>query len=296
MGKIHAMRDFVDVASRGLDSGAAMRSAMTMQWNIAGKCERPAFRALTARQAPAGMKPWQEAFKVANDRRELELTVNCGKCPPCLRARAARWRHRATAETERSEGRTWFVTLTLAPEAHFQMMLRASVRLEAQGVDFESLSSAEQFAERHRETSRELTLWLKRVRKASAIALRYCLVAEAHKSGLPHYHALIHEVDSKPLRSSIMREQWKLGFSKCKLVAEGEQAKTAAYVAKYLSKSAMARIRASIGYGTIQQSPPIVIDNLKGKREDDVIPPLTPQCTTRQGDDGPPRLHMGTVQ
>lgn len=181
--------------------------------------------------------------------RFMELETRCRKCGPCLRFRAAQWRRRCEAELKRSV-RTWFVTLTLSPQQHFEALCRASLRLAGEGESFDALSSERQFAERHREINPELTKWLKRVRKQSGAAFRYCLVAEAHKSGLPHYHLLISELDeARPLRAAVIREQWTLGFSQARLVAKTDEAAHASYAAKYLSKSAAARVRASKGYG-----------------------------------------------
>jgi hypothetical protein len=161
------------------------------------------------------------------------------------------------------------------------MANRAFVRLAAQGEDFDAGDDASRFVHRHKECAKELTLWLKRLRAAAAedhrqsartaelceakrgakcschpisefrVPLSYLLVAEAHKSGLPHYHLLVHEHDeSKPVRARHLKETWRLGFSDVKLVAQGEESRRAAYAAKYLTKSALARVRASVGYGT----------------------------------------------
>lgn len=165
-----------------------------------------------------------------------------------------------------TKGRTWFVTLTLRPEAHFKMASQARLRLAAQGDDFDRLDEAKQFAERHTEISREITLWLKRIRKESGVQLRYFLVAEAHKSGLPHYHAMVHEPEAgREVRARTLSRQWTLGFSQCKLVAEGQEKRTASYVAKYLSKDAISRVRASQGYGhgVKQKSSDIVNHDLR---------------------------------
>lgn len=89
---------------------------------------------------------------------------------------------------------------------------------------------------------------LKRLRKAHGKrgGLRYLVVMEAHKSNLPHYHILLHEVFTDyPMRKALLRPAWRFGFSHWKLADE----KAAPYVAKYLAKSAQARIRASIDYG-----------------------------------------------
>ena len=131
------------------------------------------------------------------------------------------------------------------------MMCVARQRLVARAVDFDLLSISQQFQARHQAIGPELTLFLKRVRKESAAKLRYCLVAEAHKSGLPHYHLVVHETGGQPVRHKTLQGQWKLGFSNWKLVDINDSGKTAAYVAKYLSKSALARVRASKHYGQL---------------------------------------------
>lgn len=254
MRTVFTYEKLIEVGSRGFDAGATMRSATTMEWNIAGKCERPVFRTLSARPVPSRWSGIQrlvrpESKVQADGRRDIEFWTRCRKCGPCLRMRSAMWRFRAQNEVKAAP-RTWFVTLTLNPGSHFEMQLRAITRLRERGSDWDSMTADQQFAERHHEVSIELTKWIKRVRKASGAPLRYCLVAEAHKSGLPHYHALIHEVDvNRPVRASTLRSKWGFGFSQCKLVAEGEENKSAAYVAKYLAKSAISRVRASLGYG-----------------------------------------------
>jgi hypothetical protein len=179
-------------------------------------------------------------------------------------------------------GRTWFGTLTLSAQAQFQMMLQAGARTRRRGSDFQLLTPAAQFTARHQQINRELTLWLKRIRKESGSKFRYILVAEAHKSGLPHYHTLIHECEGKPIRHSMLKKQWKLGFSDFKLVAQDGDTRAAYYVAKYLAKSATARVRASQAYGggidDISQficenpSPPISDDN---KNENSYVEPMT---------------------
>lgn len=278
--RIFDFTKFQEVARRGLENGARMRSATTLEWNLAPKCESPVYREMTARPRPDGMVGLAtdvRGVKVAHsDRRDIEFDTRCRKCPPCLKQRAAYWRFRAQNETSCAP-RTWFVTLTLSPESQFQMLLRASLRLQARGDEFDSLPPERQFVERHAEAGKEITLWLKRVRKEAAVPLRYCLVAEAHKSGLPHYHLLVHEVRADcQVPARVLRSQWKLGFSQCKLVAQGDEAKSSAYVAKYLAKSALARIRASRGYGDETAQAKSILDhsfNSKLKREPSLTPP-----------------------
>ena len=90
----------------------------------------------------------------------------------------------------------------------------------------------------------EIQRFFKRIRKNSKAKLRYLVVQELHKSGQPHYHALIHEV-SGTLTKATLQSAWTWGFSQAKLA----DPKTAIYVCKYLTKSEGARVRASLGYG-----------------------------------------------
>lgn len=221
-------------------------------WDCAGNCERPVHRELyTAKPLQGRFGGPASRYDVVTERtggRTIELQVRCRKCRPCLRVRAFQWRIRAVSETRASE-RTWFGTLTLSANEQARAFYAARRRLAAAGTRIESLSVEEQLFERHKEVSGELTRWLKRVRKESNAPLRYMLVMEAHKSGMPHYHCLIHELDaSMPVRHHVLTRQWKLGFTKFNLVDVDDPA-AAGYVCKYLSKSLTARVRASKGYG-----------------------------------------------
>lgn len=182
----------------------------------------------------------------------VEIDARCRKCPACLRQRQREWTARAVSET-RSAARTWFGTMTLAPEFHFRAKLAACRHLAKNGLDFEALPDHEQFAERHKVISKEITKFVKRLRKSSGSPLRYLIVAEAHQSGLPHYHMLLHERDqSKPIPKREVEGQWRIGFSKWRLVPPSPEEKGPAfYVCKYLAKSSEARVRASVRYGSV---------------------------------------------
>lgn len=170
----------------------------------------------------------------------------CRKCGACLKAKGRRWRRAARYETLHSV-RTWMGTLTLDPEHHYAALVSCRSRLTFQGVDYDQLSYGEQFRMQHEVHSRELTLFLKRLREASTYRIRYILVCEAHKSGLPHYHMLIHEQDElQPVRYRVLKEQWRQGFSGWKLASDDEDP---SYLCKYITKTTAARVRSSIGYG-----------------------------------------------
>lgn len=176
----------------------------------------------------------------------VEILTKCRRCAPCLRARGLEWTYRAQRELQ-AAARTWFGTMTLRPEEHWLASCKWEVAKA--GRKFGELSPREQFQAETEVVSVEITRWLKRVRKQSGARLRYLLVAEAHKSGLPHYHVLVHEVSPlETVGERVLRHQWKLGHSKFKLV---EGTAVAGYVAKYISKAAECRVRASVRYGKI---------------------------------------------
>lgn len=228
-----------NVAARAIEAGATRSSLSTFQWDVAGRCESPVPVEIEGR---ADTRRGESGMPVA-----IQMETRCRRCRTCLRYRAWLWRVRAQAEVASAQ-RSWFVTLTLRPEEHWLAELRADAACRRRGVSFASLSPSEQFAERHRAIGVDLTHWLKRIRKNSGAKLRYILVCEAHKSGMPHYHGLIHEVSgSDPVTKRHVQEAWQLGFSQVKLV---EGAVAAAYVTKYLSKSVLARVRASLRYGS----------------------------------------------
>lgn len=177
--------------------------------------------------------------------RHVDVAVRCRKCAACLRARARHWQRRAQMEMA-SASRTWFATLTLAPEWQFYCEAQAIRACEAACVDFWSLDPEERFSRIARFATEEVQRWLKRIRKRAP--LRYCCVIESHKSGLPHMHLLVHE-QGQPLRHKVLTEAWKWGFSRFNLVKPGEGPATARYVAKYLTKSARCRVKASLRYG-----------------------------------------------
>ncbi|UIW10394.1 replication initiator protein [Flyfo microvirus Tbat2_171] len=174
----------------------------------------------------------------------LSVTIDtrCRKCVQCLRHRARLWTARAMDETKAST-RTWFGTLTLAPDRQTWARYSALARMERRCSDTSDPDAV--FAETARVIGDELQRFLKRLRKVAP--LRFLLVCEAHKSGLPHFHALIHEYQGT-ITKRVLEGQWRFGFSHWRLVPPGDEQKVG-YVCKYLAKSAQTRIRASQDYG-----------------------------------------------
>lgn len=188
----------------------------------------------------------------------VEIVTPCHKCTECLKARQRLWTARAIQETKDSY-RTWYGTLTLSPTAWTIALTRARAAEAAQGVDYDQLPPAERWALWVAQIQPEITKYLKRVRSeglrkagfrdVSAVKpYRYLLVTEKHKSGVPHFHALVHEVSPDiPVRKATLDGQWTLGLIRqWRLV---DDTRPAHYVCKYLAKDALTRVRASIAYG-----------------------------------------------
>lgn len=214
-------------------------SKTVLSWDISGKCKVPQHRVLAAR-ADRGSPDPKSLY--------LNLKVKCRKCDECRKARRNEWRDRMRNEL-RSSHRTWFGSMTLSPEAHFLMVTRARAKA---GHDANDWSTRDEFRARDSQAYKEVQKFFKRVRKETGLpakSLRYVCITEAHKSGLPHYHVLVHEkFHGQNVRHKCLNHHWHLGFCNFKLVKDERQA---LYLAKYLSKDATARVRPSGYYGQV---------------------------------------------
>jgi len=239
---------------RSLDDRGRYKPLRQIQWNLAGGCVNPPTVKLWSKVSSHMSKTVQPY--------SVEMTVRCRNCGWCLLMRRNMWAHRAIDEFNRS-ARTWFGTITLSPGEHFRALTRARqqtsgvVTRTPQGLSYgpgrrspvpwDDLAPQAQFCALVREHGTELTKFLQRVRKNSGAPMRYLMVAEAHKSGLPHFHILVNEADfMRPVRKAVLKAAWKQGFTKWSLVTDP---RAAAYVCKYLAKDALTRVRASARYG-----------------------------------------------
>lgn len=254
-GPRHTWERVAAIFSRALHAGAHRRSVGYVEWDIAGRCEYPQTVILSA--APSeGLRDSRRSRRsrhvhlvpgLTKVTLTVELATRCRRCGWCLRRRASKWRFAALAELEQASGRSWFGTLTFSPDWRFRIRAKASRAAAAKGEDLERIEPTDRFRYLANAGGELVTKWLKRVRKESGAALRYLLVVEAHKDGTPHFHVMVHEQNaSEPVRELTLRRQWSHGFSKFNLVKDRI---AAAYVTKYLSKSLMARVRASVRYG-----------------------------------------------
>lgn len=240
------------LAGQALVAGGRLVRPGVIHWDIAGKCEAPFTTVYFARPEPKHPERYIVVGRNTPIPLEVEIMTPCRKCKRCLAIRAWGWALRARAEVRISH-RTWFGTLTFRPEERVRLLNECRRKESMSGVDFDALPDAEQLALTHAKASADVTRMLKRIRKPFPPgALRYLVVLETHKDGALHYHVLLHEAfASHPVRHKALASEWPHGFSKWKLVEkDGAEKAASSYVTKYLTKSTLARIRASVDYGT----------------------------------------------
>lgn len=233
-----------------LPKGMVRLTQTKFAWDVSGRCESPRLLEMTGRPAA----DWIRRLRYIIVRRgtatslHVELSTPCRRCAPCLKARSRMWAARAMHEI-RSAHRTWFCTYTLRPEAHYVFQCRAVAKADSRSIPIAELHGDDLLNRQSNEVAAEFTLMLKRLRKKlGSNSMRYLLVREKHKSGLPHWHAFIHETGDAKITHRALTEEWEWGHTKFKLVDEGDPS-AAFYVAKYLGKSNEARVRASLRYG-----------------------------------------------
>lgn len=235
---------------RALSLGGTRIGVTCAEVDLSAGCHRPVTVEYVGRKETFSLKR-HTVSPVWNDPTSWEsvsviISCKCRQCEHCLRKRRIHWYHRARFEMSVAP-RTWFGTLTFAPEFLFKAHIRAERTARASGCDWATLDDASQFKAVLAVVGEEVTLALKRLRKQCATgAFRYLLVSEQHKSGEPHFHVLLHERSADaPITHAKLKACWTAGFSHFKLA----DPKAAGYVAKYISKDAAARVRASGGYG-----------------------------------------------
>lgn len=317
----------VEAATRvALRRGGSIDRAVAPQiasWRMHGDCLTP-------------MLVWDEGFghfsmqgrnKVWVDARTLQRTVRCRKCSNCLRAKSSMWGDRSVIEWQQAlyhdrQGKprgSWFGTLTFAPEHKYRLLLETRARLAQAGGDLEKMSATDRFTEICVEILEEGTKYLKRLRKAhkqkgkKTVSFRYLMVVEAHKSGEPHLHLLIHEGSAlEPIVKTRLERHWPFGLTHFRIVKTERECR---YVSKYIGKYNVARMRSSIRYGKNKvdaESVTHILEDLLAKQQqvlstslgtqkENIDPPNTTSGVPTEGGDrasaslaGGPEGVMGT--
>ena len=225
------------------------------EWDLGSHCDDPRSRTLHARRDYYAEK----GMRVNPGSLTLHLSgIPCRKCEKCRAVRATEWRQRARSELA-IWPRTWFLTLTFRPDVHFHMHMTHLQRKNRAGWLDSDFTPQREWKLRCEAAGEQFTTYLKRVRKCrkgeSPIRIKYLAAFEPHSeelAGLPHIHALVHEVAGQ-VTWRRLTSRWQLGFCTAKLVGatdETHPSRVARYVAKYLTKhEGGSRVRASAGYG-----------------------------------------------
>lgn len=214
--------------------------------------------------------------------------VRCRKCATCLRHKSRYWTARAIAEFAVADA-TWFGTLTLSPEMHFELDARAELpetrrvrQLDGTiaekvrpGANLAKLGPDELFHTRCKVLASDVRRWINLVRWHSKARLRYLLVFERHSgkddpwmANRPHVHILLHEpvrgsvvpvwdyypaLDKRSGRTKVYMADSTLLRSKWGHGFTKFELVTSwrvcAYVVKYMRKAPQGRVRASLKYG-----------------------------------------------
>lgn len=239
-------RDEVEaLITRGLEAGGAVRrTSLSWSWDISGGCLAPVGVELEGRPPQ-----WRSKApgRATTTRLYLDMEVPCRKCETCRRRRANTWAAKAHAEMEQAY-RTWFLTLTLNETTRMHTRARAQLLAAGDGISYEALSETDQFRLWVKAAYPLFQKYMKRLRKEAG-PVRYLFVAEAHKDGVPHFHALLHEpAPTENLKERMLRDHWRgagHGFCEAKLADTW----SAWYTTKYLTKEVNDRVRASFKYG-----------------------------------------------
>lgn len=256
MLKYGSVGDNLALASEFLYRGYVPDSDNSGHLMLAGDCTNPVRRTLSARaytdHTPTRASPvpyLREVRDITNDQAHfIDLTVRCRKCENCAQARRIEWLARSHQEfrfNQTMNWKTYMATLTFKPR-HFRRHISRNPKKYLQAKkDNNTWTFFSSYA------AAETQKYFKRLRKAG-IACRYIAVTEAHKSGLPHVHALIF-ARTDEISTGALKKGWRgnygdddRGFGEWHRVYDTP---ALYYVTKYLTKDCAARIRASQYYG-----------------------------------------------
>jgi hypothetical protein len=290
--------ELLRLCARALDKGAVLTGPTRVEWDVSGFCENRVIRRIYARpsacghpvdnsgvipaipvihspdvSAPAAQKSAPAAlnYKDIVVKRgtkapmELIMKVPCKtRCRSCLSFRRKQWEFRAVTAALfawTAGRRCWLGTLTCTDSFLYTARCAAAAKVD----DFDTLDDAVQFRLLDREVYRDVTKYLKRLRKGNAALgadpaqFTFLCVTERHDSdetaeyrrGTPHYHILVCEA-SRPIRKVALKGAgWPGGFVKFNLLDQNDF-RGAGYACKYLAKQG-GRLRASLGFGIRSQ-------------------------------------------
>lgn len=249
-------RQFLAKARQAMNNGAVQINS-TLIWNLSANSKYPCLEPVLVNsfRGMADSQPiWVINPKITKPIGFLDVYGRCRKCAHCRTQNRLQWISRIFVEYEKAGGRTWFVTLTSA-QAHRQYVdhMATQIAFNKKHEIFSRLDADEKFKFRADAWRREISLYMKRLRKGvggkAKPKIRFFCVFEAHKTGHVHAHLLIFEVDKiNVLSERLIRSRWRpRGICEGKLVKNGKQA--VAYVSKYIAKDLGVRPQNSLRFG-----------------------------------------------
>lgn len=253
------------LAAKALEYGASRPSLGLVEWDVGAICDEPVTVVVCGRgdvECRTAVNPGTLTVILSG--------LPCRKCPKCLRIRASLWRERAMKEIGLAD-RTWFCTFTLRPSVHHATFMEQLAIKRSKGwLESDFYNEQEEFLLRCQGGFALATKFWKNLRKPQAgeepIRIKYLLTCERHISGLPHFHALIHERAGSVTYRRLESRWCRYGFMQAKLLSDG--AKAARYVTKYVAKDMLGlRIHASQRYGL----PPTLADLRSAMRGEGVL-------------------------
>lgn len=253
---------------KALGAGATRTGLLSARWDISGSCTDPYWTTYQGRpevNVVNRRSEWDEStrnthFEYVPGKRGtiyVDIGTRCRRCDKCRQYRRWLWQFRMTEELRRAV-RSWYGTLTLRPDVQYRVLTETRQYLRGRGVRWEDLSEDEFFRAHAGFALKEVTKYIKRFRKQAygpkgKAPFKWVCVTERHKSGLPHFHMLVHEVEMRPIPHRILSGSWGQGFEKWRLVKLDENPKiVAGYLCAYLQKDFSTRIRNSEKYGEQQ--------------------------------------------
>lgn len=164
---------------------------------------------------------------------EAYIYVRCRSCSGCMRLRQYSWMAKAAHEQAFAK-RTWFVTLTFGANRRRAIFNAASAMDKPTDPGKRLIKAAGVYVSNYTKLLR-----------SKGFAFRYVCVPELHRDGFPHFHGLVHD-NRGDLTWDDLTDAYSAGFSVVKIVKDANALR---YVAKYLSKEKLGRVRASFQYG-----------------------------------------------
>lgn len=252
-------RQFFDLLYKAKKHGAHLDGPVA-NWSLSSDSKNSCVRPVPLRRV-YGKGVNDPTFLDAETIGVINIWGRCRRCSGCLTHRRNVWISRTTIEAKAwSEFRSWFVTLTCNSGFRTYIDRRADALAFSHRKNFSTLSSVQRFEFRQKVLRKEVSDYMKRVRKGQSKGnnprVRFVAVIEPHKDEFPHVHLLVFETSLNPghlVSERLLRKKWQgdtMGSNSQRGRAEAQLAKNPiAYLTKYLTKDFRGAVWGSIRFG-----------------------------------------------